>query len=136
MNGPTFTSPRSTPKKATTPEVDADPDPLKEMARATTAVVHLTPEERAARGKAARAEVPRSSHAGWEAPPGRPDPAEELGVQDFAPVNALHRALDRGIGSADLGQNEYIGWLSQAHWLKDLLSQSVCHCLLLDGARP
>ena len=58
MNGPTFTSPQSTPKKATTPEVDADPDPLKEMARATTAVVHLTPEERAA--AASMTSVPRS----------------------------------------------------------------------------
>ena len=89
MNGPTFTSPRSTPKKATTPEVDADPDPLKEMARATTAVVHLTPEERAARGKAARAEVPRSSHAGWEVPPGRPDPVGLLQEQAKSRVPEL-----------------------------------------------
>ena len=89
MNGPTFTSPRSTPKKATTPEVDADPDPLKEMARATTAVVHLTPEERAARGKAARAEVPRSSHAGWDAPSPRPDPVGLLQEQAKSRVQEL-----------------------------------------------
>ena len=34
----------------------------------------LTPADRAARGKAARAEVPRDSHAAFEPPPDRPDP--------------------------------------------------------------
>ncbi len=34
----------------------------------------LTPAERAARGKEARAEVPRESHAVFDPPPGRPDP--------------------------------------------------------------
>jgi uncharacterized protein (DUF2252 family) len=34
----------------------------------------LTPAERAARGKAARAEVPRESHAVFDPPPDRPDP--------------------------------------------------------------
>jgi len=47
-------------------------------ADAPKAVAHFTPGERAARGKAARAEVPRSSHAGWEAAPNRPDPVELL----------------------------------------------------------
>ena len=37
-------------------------------------VAHLTPEERAARGKAARNEVPRSSHGTWEPATKRPDP--------------------------------------------------------------
>jgi uncharacterized protein (DUF2252 family) len=41
----------------------------------------LTPEERAVRGKAARSEVPRSSHAGWEAPSGRADPIALLEAQ-------------------------------------------------------
>ena len=41
-------------------------------------ITHLTPEERAARGKAARAKVPRSSHAGWDPPPDRPDPVSLL----------------------------------------------------------
>jgi uncharacterized protein (DUF2252 family) len=46
---------------------------------ATTAVQpppvpHLTVAERVARGKAARAEVPRRSHATFDQPPGRPDP--------------------------------------------------------------
>ena len=67
MNGPTFTSPRSKTKKTNTPVVEAEIDPA-EGAQPPNAVVHLTPEERAARGKAARAEVPRSSHAGWDAP--------------------------------------------------------------------
>jgi uncharacterized protein (DUF2252 family) len=42
------------------------------------AVPHLSLSERAARGKAARAEVPRSSHAGFEPAPMRPDPIELL----------------------------------------------------------
>jgi len=41
-------------------------------------VPHLTPAERAARGKAARAEVPRSSHAVFEPHASRPDPVELL----------------------------------------------------------
>jgi len=39
-----------------------------------TALSTLTPAERAARGKAARAEVPRDSHAVLDLPPDRPDP--------------------------------------------------------------
>ena len=42
---------------------------------------HFTVAERAARGKAARAEVPRSSHAAWEPSPVRPDPVELLEQQ-------------------------------------------------------
>jgi uncharacterized protein (DUF2252 family) len=92
MNGPTFTSPRSKTKKTNTPVVDADIDQAKERAQTTNLVVHLTPSERAARGKAARAEVPRSSHAGWDAPSGRADPVgllEEQAksrVQDLVPI--------------------------------------------------
>src|SRR5512144_527334 len=41
-------------------------------------VSHLSVTERAARGKAARAEVPRSSHARFEACPTRVDPVELL----------------------------------------------------------
>ena len=66
-------------------------DPLPEradgVARTTAAgarkVAHLTPEERVARGKAARNEVPRSSHGRWEPAVNRPDPVgllEEQGV--------------------------------------------------------
>ena len=81
MNGPTFTSPRSKTKKANTPVAGADPDLPEEMERATNAVIHLTSQERAARGKAARAEVPRSSHAGWDATSSRPDPVGLLQEQ-------------------------------------------------------
>ena len=89
MNGPTFTSPRSKTKKTNTPVGGVDPDLPKEMAQATNAVVHLTPEERAARGKAARAEVPRSSHAGWDAPSPRPDPVGLLQEQATSRVQEL-----------------------------------------------
>ena len=41
-------------------------------------VEHFTVAERAARGKAARAEVPRTSHGEWEPPPHRPDPVALL----------------------------------------------------------
>jgi uncharacterized protein (DUF2252 family) len=92
MNGPTFTSPRSKTKKTNPPVAEANMDQAKEGAQATNLVVHLTPEERAARGKAARAEVPRSSHAAWDAPSGRADPVgllEEQAksrVQDLVPI--------------------------------------------------
>src|SRR5271170_5829157 len=48
------------------------------VADAATAVPHLTVSERVARGKAARAEVPRSRHAIFEPPPRRPDPIKLL----------------------------------------------------------
>ena len=41
-------------------------------------VAHFTRAERAARGKAARADVPRSSHAEWQPAPGRRDPVAVL----------------------------------------------------------
>jgi uncharacterized protein (DUF2252 family) len=62
------------------------------MATATdtrTAVPHLTVAERVARGKAARAEVPRSSHAGFEPVPHRPDPVELLEQQAASRVPEL-----------------------------------------------
>ncbi len=55
-------------------------------------IVHLTKAERAAKGKAARAEVPRSSHGHWEPAPGRPDPValieleSETRVQELVPI--------------------------------------------------
>ncbi|MDC3957005.1 DUF2252 domain-containing protein [Polyangium jinanense] len=45
------------------------------------AMPHLSAEERAARGKATRAEIPRAAHATWEAPPHRPDPIALLEEQ-------------------------------------------------------
>jgi uncharacterized protein (DUF2252 family) len=44
----------------------------------TTAVPHLSVDERVARGKAARAEIPRSRHAEFEAPHDRADPVDLL----------------------------------------------------------
>jgi uncharacterized protein (DUF2252 family) len=54
---------------------------LKAESPAARVVSHLTPAERAARGKAARDESPRSSHAMWEPPTGRPDPIALLEEQ-------------------------------------------------------
>ena len=46
-----------------------------------THLCHLTPAERAARGKMARAEVPRTSHAEFDPGPDRPDPVALLQEQ-------------------------------------------------------
>ena len=50
---------------------------------------HLSVAERTARGKAARSEVPRSSHARFEPAPMRPDPIELLERQDETRVPEL-----------------------------------------------
>jgi uncharacterized protein (DUF2252 family) len=52
-------------------------------------VAHLTPEERVARGKAARNEVPRSSHGRWEPATNRPDPVGLLEEQAASRVPEL-----------------------------------------------
>ncbi len=52
-------------------------------------VEHLTVEERRARGKAARADVRRSTHASWEPFPHRPDPVELLEEQAESRVSEL-----------------------------------------------
>jgi uncharacterized protein (DUF2252 family) len=52
-------------------------------------VAHPTPAERAAAGKAARAEVPRSSHSEWEPAPDRQDPVDVLEGQSQARVPEL-----------------------------------------------
>src|SRR5881397_1709482 len=52
-------------------------------------VPHLTVDQRVARGKAARAEVPRSRHAEFEAPADRADPVELLEVQAQSRVPEL-----------------------------------------------
>src|SRR4051812_23160580 len=48
---------------------------------AARAQEHLTSQQRAARGKAARAEVPRRSQAEWSPPAGRRDPVDILEEQ-------------------------------------------------------
>jgi uncharacterized protein (DUF2252 family) len=50
---------------------------------------HLTPKERVARGKAARAAVPRSSHAEFIPPPKRTDPVEIIEKQSATRVPEL-----------------------------------------------
>jgi uncharacterized protein (DUF2252 family) len=49
----------------------------------------LTPEQRVARGKSARADAPRSSHGSWEPPAGRADPVAVLERQDHDRVPEL-----------------------------------------------
>ena len=49
----------------------------------------LTPAERAARGKEARAAVPRDSHAVFDPPPDRPDPIALLEEQAQSRVPEL-----------------------------------------------
>ncbi len=51
--------------------------------------LHLSPEERVARGKAARDRAPRSSHGRWEAAPNRPDPIALLEAQAESRVPEL-----------------------------------------------
>jgi uncharacterized protein (DUF2252 family) len=60
-----------------------------EKRSAAAPVRHVSPEERAARGKAARAAVPRSSHTGWKAPADRPDPIGILEAQATSRVTEL-----------------------------------------------
>ena len=54
-----------------------------------TSLNHLTPAERAVRGKSARAEVPLESHALFEPAPGRPDPIGLLEEQAKSRVPEL-----------------------------------------------
>jgi Uncharacterized protein conserved in bacteria (DUF2252) len=49
----------------------------------------LTAADRAARGRAARAEAPRSSHAGWSPSPDRRDPVSVLQDEDATRVPEL-----------------------------------------------
>jgi uncharacterized protein (DUF2252 family) len=57
--------------------------------RAGAPVDHPTPQERTARGKAARAKVPRSSHAGWDPLSDRKDPVDLLEEQAASRVPEL-----------------------------------------------
>jgi uncharacterized protein (DUF2252 family) len=57
--------------------------------RRSKPVLHLTPEERAAKGRAARAGVPRSALGVWEPAAGRSDPVELLEEQAASRVPAL-----------------------------------------------
>jgi uncharacterized protein (DUF2252 family) len=59
------------------------------MARSVREAPRVTPEERAAAGKATRAEVPRSSHAVWDPPADRADPVAVLKDQARSRVSEL-----------------------------------------------
>jgi uncharacterized protein (DUF2252 family) len=68
---------------------EASPHVVDERSAQPKAVPHFTPAERAARGKAARAELPRSAHADWEPPSVRRDPVELLEEQAQARLPEL-----------------------------------------------
>jgi uncharacterized protein (DUF2252 family) len=72
-------------RKAATPATPATADESSRNGK----VAHLSVAERAARGKAARAEVPRNVHGEWLAPPGRRDPVEMLEEQAASRVPEL-----------------------------------------------
>ena len=59
---------------------------------------HLTPADRAARGKAARHEVPRESHADYESTSQRSDPIDIIGAQSARSRMPAHRRTS-GISS-------------------------------------
>ena len=61
-----------------------------------SSVGRLTPAERAARGKAARAEVPRESHAVFDPRPDRPDPIGLLEQQARSRVPSWCRSGGAG----------------------------------------
>jgi hypothetical protein len=57
--------------------------------KASAPMSRLTPDERAARGQAARRKTPRSSHAAWEPSHDRPDPVRLLEEQAATRVPEL-----------------------------------------------
>jgi uncharacterized protein (DUF2252 family) len=57
--------------------------------RPSTPIVHLDPDQRAAIGRAARAAVRRSAHAGWTPASDRPDPFDLLRAQETTRVPDL-----------------------------------------------
>ncbi len=73
---------RPTPRAAVPPSLNSQLAFARKLA-------HLTPEERVARGKAARNEVSRTSHGTWEPAPGRPDPIALLDEQAVTRVPEL-----------------------------------------------
>ena len=73
-------------KKTTTRQAQPQPvdGPVTKDAKPPV-ITHLTPDERAAIGRTARAKTPRESHAAWTAPAERPDPIELLEEQARKP---------------------------------------------------
>ena len=76
----------ATPRRSSKLPPDEMIAPIRHRPRVIT---HLTPSERAARGKAARNEVPRSSHATWEPSERRADPVALLTEQEATRVPEL-----------------------------------------------
>ena len=76
------------PDRGSPPESDEaathvlyEPDPQGKTSPRPTEVPHFTPAARAARGRAARSELPRSVHGAWEPAPTRRDPVDLLEEQ-------------------------------------------------------
>ena len=72
---------RGVPPQATKPDA--------KRYRLESGLEQVTPAERAARGKEARTEVPRESHAAFDPGPGRPDPLALLEEQAKSRVPEL-----------------------------------------------
>ncbi|HTY71001.1 MAG TPA: DUF2252 domain-containing protein [Actinomycetes bacterium] len=117
----------TTATTSTLPEAVAVEQPGARRYARSPRIPHLTPEERAARGKAARADVPRSSHAVFEPSPTRADPVALLErqaatrVPDLVPIRhgrmlASEFAFFRGaalIMAEDLSSTPRSGLLTQ-----------------------
>ena len=74
----------------------------------TAKVPHLTWEERAARGKAARKQVPREQHADFS-PGDRPDPVSLLEEQAISRVAELVPIAKRGTAAVACPRSRSIG---------------------------
>ena len=68
---------------------DSETKPPTTASRPPEPVQHITLEERKARGKAARENVPRSAHGAWQPPADRPDPVALLEEQAESRVAEL-----------------------------------------------
>ena len=104
-----------------------EPDPQGKSSPRPKAVHHFSPAERAARGKAARAELPRSVHGAWEPVPNRRDPVDlleeqaqtrlpELGPIRYGRMLASPFTFFRGgayLMAADLADGPRTGLLTQ-----------------------
>jgi uncharacterized protein (DUF2252 family) len=75
--------------RSTDSTTTADGEAGARESRGNRNVPHLSLRERAARGKAGRAQVPRSVHGEWSAPSGRRDPVELLEEQAASRVPEL-----------------------------------------------
>ena len=81
-------SPKRAPRSPKQPAAKSSAPRGRRPSRAKV-VPHLTPAERAARGKAARAEVRRSAHGEWSSQANRRDPVDLLEAQASTRVQEL-----------------------------------------------